>query len=59
MGIFLKNLQNLTAQPTAILVPYIQSDKALFLQLLLMLPFEPRLAARLQQNPMSDLLWYL
>ena len=49
MGSILKHLQELTARPTAMIIPYIKAVDALFRQLLTMLPFEPILAAGIQQ----------
>ena len=48
MGSVLKYLQALTSHPTAMLIPDIKCDNALFNQLLPLLPFEPRLAVGIQ-----------
>ena len=59
MGIILKHLKSLTSHPTAMLIPDMKSANALFYQILHLLPFEPSLAAKLQQSLMPELLQYL
>ena len=48
MGSVLKYLQALLLTTTAMLIPDIKCDNALFNQLLPLLPFEPRLAVGIQ-----------
>ena len=56
MGSVLKHLQALTSYPTAMLIPDIKAAKALFLQILPLLPVEPIISDRIQHILMDDFL---
>ena len=52
----LKHIQALIYHPKDIFIPYIKAANALLHQILPLLPYEPILAARLQQILMENLL---
>ena len=56
MEIFLKNIQDLTAKPTYILIPDIKAANDIFHQLLPIIPSETSPAKKIQQICMEDLM---